>query len=320
MFGVPKTASGERVVELDSRTLQTLIGHRVNQELEQAAWGPAYQDFDLIFTQENGRPLDPSRVTSLFTKLAAEAGLRRIRLHDLRHGSASLMLAAGIPVEVVSKRLGHSRVGVTIDVYSHMLEGTGRQAAERAMGLVPRAHSTTPEPSRDHLVTTCPRNNDVGTDSEESNADATRGNTGAPGGIRTPNLLIRRRARSVLQRALVGLRARRNSPVVRARPCASGGPVSSVLARTAVSPSDTGACAGASPSQRSCSTPPSTRIAIRSPAFRIPTADSWASWSRTRSTSRSSWGFEVYGRAGAEPKSSGAGTCRSRGGPMRSGT
>ena len=72
-----------------------------------------------------------------------------MRLHDLRHGSASLMLAAGIPVEVVSKRLGHSSISVTTDIYSHLLEGVGRRAAEAAMGLVPRSPKATTETSSD---------------------------------------------------------------------------------------------------------------------------------------------------------------------------
>jgi integrase len=154
VFGEPKTATGRRVVELDSRTLGTLIAHRLSQDTERASWGEGYEDHDLVFAQENGRPLDPSHVTKLFGRLTAEAGLRRVRLHDLRHGSASLMLAAGIPVEVVSKRLGHSSISVTTDIYSHLLEGVGRRAAEAAMGLVPRTPRATTQTSSDHMVTT----------------------------------------------------------------------------------------------------------------------------------------------------------------------
>ena len=64
------------------------------------------------------------------------------------------MLAAGIPVEVVSKRLGHSSISVTTDIYSHLLEGVGRRAAEAAMGLVPRTPRATTQTSSDHMVTT----------------------------------------------------------------------------------------------------------------------------------------------------------------------
>ena len=147
VFGEPKTANGRRIVELDSNTLGTLLAHRLQQDAERAVWDTAYEDHNLLFCQENGRALDPSRVTKIFGRLAASAGLRHIRLHDLRHGSASLMLAAGIPVEVVSKRLGHSSINLTMDTYSHLLEGVGRRAAEAAMGLVPRNPKAPSEPA-----------------------------------------------------------------------------------------------------------------------------------------------------------------------------
>ena len=72
-------------------------------------------------------------------ELARAAGLPPNRVHGLRHGQASLMLAAGVPMAVVSKRLGHSTVAVTSDTYSHLLAGVGRDAAERAAALVPGA-------------------------------------------------------------------------------------------------------------------------------------------------------------------------------------
>ena len=82
--------------------------------------------------------------------LAAKAGLRRIRLHDLRHGAASLRLAAGVPIEVISKILGHSSIALTADTYSHLLKGVARQAAEAASALVPRGDVH----ARDHHVPT----------------------------------------------------------------------------------------------------------------------------------------------------------------------
>ncbi len=139
-FGRPKTSSGEdRVVDLDANTLGTLLGHRLAQDTERAAWGSGYSDHGLIFARENGEPIPPQRVTERFRQLVAETDLPRIRLHDLRHGQASLMLAAGVPIAVVSKRLGHSSISITSDTYSHLLEGVGRDAADRAMALVPRA-------------------------------------------------------------------------------------------------------------------------------------------------------------------------------------
>jgi integrase len=142
-FGRPKTASGEdRVVDLDSGVIGVLMAHRLHQDAQRAEWGPAYSDHGLVFPREDGTPWPPERLTKVFGKLVADSGLRRIRLHDLRHGQASLMLAAGVPMAVVSKRLGHSTIGITADTYSHLLEGVGRDAAERAAALIPRQPKT----------------------------------------------------------------------------------------------------------------------------------------------------------------------------------
>lgn len=148
VYGPVKTPAGDRrIIEVDAQTKGSLLGHRLTQDAEKAMWRSGYEDAGLVFSQENGRAYDPAKVTKTFSALVAEAGLRHIRLHDLRHGQASLMLAAGIPVEVVSKRLGHSSITVTMDTYSHLLEGVGRRAAEAAMGLVPRTNSPARTPA-----------------------------------------------------------------------------------------------------------------------------------------------------------------------------
>ncbi|MFC1468826.1 tyrosine-type recombinase/integrase [Rhodococcus qingshengii] len=68
------------------------------------------------------------------------SGVHSIRLHDLRHGQASLLLAAGIDLTIVSKRLGHSSIAITADTYCHLLAGVDSKAAEAAAGLVPRSN------------------------------------------------------------------------------------------------------------------------------------------------------------------------------------
>jgi hypothetical protein len=105
-----------------------------------------------VFAREDGNPLPLDHVTKRFRELAVAAGLRPVRLHDLRHGSASLMLAAVVPMALVSKRLGHSSINITSDTYTHLLEGVGRDAAERAAALVPwnrGDHSVTISPGID---------------------------------------------------------------------------------------------------------------------------------------------------------------------------
>jgi integrase len=93
-FGEPKTASGARVIELDAGTVGVSFEQRLRQDADRHLWGSAYSEHGLVFARPNGEPLAPDRVTKRFSALCAEAGVRKIRLHDLRHGAASLQLAA----------------------------------------------------------------------------------------------------------------------------------------------------------------------------------------------------------------------------------
>jgi integrase len=152
--GPPKTDSGERLVDLDDGTAGVLLAHQIQQSIERAAMGVAWHEATtlphqetgqpvtltgLVFTYEDGRALRPEFVTRRMQRIARDAALGERRLHDLRHGSASLQLAAGVPLAIVSKRLGHSSITITSDLYSHLLRGVGKQAAEAAAALVPRA-------------------------------------------------------------------------------------------------------------------------------------------------------------------------------------
>jgi integrase len=136
-FEPPKTASGARRVELDAHTTGVLLDQRLRQDADRERWRDAYADHGLVFAREDGQPLPPNLVTKRFGELCEQAGVRRVRLHDLRHGAASLRLAAGVDIGLVSKILGHSTIGITADTYSHLLDGVGRDAAERAAALVP---------------------------------------------------------------------------------------------------------------------------------------------------------------------------------------
>lgn len=141
--GKPKTRSGERRIEIGRGTVAVLKAHRKRQAEERLKWGPGYTDNGRVFAREDGSDLLPSAVTHLFLRLARQAGLRQVRLHDLRHGAASLMLSRGVNVAVVSKVLGHSSVSITADIYSHLLPGVGRTAAEAMEAAVrPRATTT----------------------------------------------------------------------------------------------------------------------------------------------------------------------------------
>jgi integrase len=187
MEGKPKTRSGEdRRVDIGARTIGALMAHRFAQDAERLQWGSGYTDSDRVFAREDGTDLSPGQVTKTFTRLSAAAGLRQVRLHDLRHGAASLMLAGGADIAVVSKRMGHSSVRLTVDTYSHLLEGVGRSAADAAEGMVrPRGTTTAPD-----APTLRPQGseNDAAAPSRRTKPLVNRG---APSGTRTPNPLIK---------------------------------------------------------------------------------------------------------------------------------
>jgi integrase len=139
--GKPKSESGERTIALDAATVEVLRLYRARQQAEQQAWGEAWIDNGMVFTAEDGSPLVPDQVSRLFARLIKEADLPPIRLHDLRHGAATLALAGGVNLKVVSEMLGHSTIAITADTYTSVLPEVAREAAEAAARIVPR---TTP--------------------------------------------------------------------------------------------------------------------------------------------------------------------------------
>lgn len=132
----PKTASGRRNVALDPQTVVALRTHRGRQAAEQIALGPAYEDSELVFCHEDGSPIWPRSFSRWFDLHVEKAKLPKIRLHDLRHTHATLALAAGIHPKVVSERLGHSTVGITLDTYSHAIPAMQEDAAVRVAALI----------------------------------------------------------------------------------------------------------------------------------------------------------------------------------------
>jgi len=115
--------------------------HRSEQERYREELGISLTDDDFVFSYPDGTPFDPSTITHAFKKIVHKAGLPEVRLHDLRHTHASLMLKAGVHPKIVSERLGHSNISITLDTYSHVLPGLQAAAAKRfddVMELVPR--------------------------------------------------------------------------------------------------------------------------------------------------------------------------------------
>ncbi len=126
----PKTAKGRRQVELDEETRAALHAWQDRQKAEREEWPGEWPAHHLVFTLQDGSALHPDFLSRAFRAHVKRAELPTVRLHDLRHTHATLMLAAGVPVKVVSERLGHSTVAFTMEVYQHVLPGMQRAAVQ----------------------------------------------------------------------------------------------------------------------------------------------------------------------------------------------
>ena len=132
----PKTRRSRRVVALDSGTVQAVTLHRQRQDDESDYAGEVWTETGYVFVREDGEPLDPDRISHLFRLTADAAGVPRIRLHDLRHTAAALALATGMHPKVMSDRLGHSSIAITLDVYGHLVPGLQEDAAAAVGALL----------------------------------------------------------------------------------------------------------------------------------------------------------------------------------------
>jgi integrase len=125
-----------RVIDLDEQTVEQLRGHRCRQQDERDEWGADYADRNLVVCKENGEPIHPHTFSQSFERLVRDAGIRAIRLHDLRHTHATLALKAGVPVKVISERLGHESPAFTLKQYAHVLPGMQAEAARAVAAMV----------------------------------------------------------------------------------------------------------------------------------------------------------------------------------------
>ncbi len=137
-----KTANARRRIELDPMTIDVLTAWRLWQVVERIAVGNAEPDW--VFTDCGGGPVHPDKLSQTFDRLVRRADLPVIRLHDLRHTQATLLIDAGVPVKVVSERLGHATAAFTIETYQHVLPSM----QTRAVDAVAQLMETPVEPSR----------------------------------------------------------------------------------------------------------------------------------------------------------------------------
>ena len=146
--GAPKSDAGERTVALDADTITDMTRWRQEQDKEKDAAGNAWAGSGFEFTDERGSPLHPAVVTEQFQLIAYLAGLPPIRLHDLRHGAATLLLAAGHDMKVVQETLGLSSITIAADTYTSVLPQLARKSAEDVAALIRPAPQAPATPDR----------------------------------------------------------------------------------------------------------------------------------------------------------------------------
>jgi len=132
----PKSPHSRRMVALSPSVAELLRRHYTEQETQRILLGKTLGRDDLVFAHPDGSPLDPSTVTHAFGDLIKRTGLPHVRFHDLRHTHATLMLKGGVHPKIVSERLGHANIGITLDTYSHVVPGLQEAAALRFDALI----------------------------------------------------------------------------------------------------------------------------------------------------------------------------------------
>jgi integrase len=129
-FVGPKSGSSRRTITLPAVAMSAFRTQRSRQLERRLLAGDHWQDWDLVFSSSVGTLLDGPNVNKRLQKLLEQAGLPRQRFHDLRHGCASLLLAAGLPPRTIMGVLGHSQISLTLNTYSHLSPALERDAAD----------------------------------------------------------------------------------------------------------------------------------------------------------------------------------------------
>lgn len=131
-----KTESGRRTISLDPLTVAYLRRHLAMLDDEREAFGESYRRSGLLVCHPDGRPMHPDTITDRFNKLVDRAGVKRIRLHDVRHTYATTSLGAGIDPKIVADQIGHANMAYTLAIYTNKSTGRDRAAAETVAGVL----------------------------------------------------------------------------------------------------------------------------------------------------------------------------------------
>jgi len=136
LFHDPKTEGSKRIIVAPETILNELKEVKELQEKNQALLEEAYNELGLVTCYDDGSPINPAAFSHSFARHLERKGLQHIRFHDLRHTNATLMLKQNVPAKVASERLGHSTIGITLDLYSHVLKEMQEEAAKKIEELV----------------------------------------------------------------------------------------------------------------------------------------------------------------------------------------
>ena len=131
IFRQPKTKLGQCQIALSPSLAITLWEHQLKQEHTRKLLGKPLTADSLVFCHPGGSPFRPNSITRALQVIAKSVGLKGVRLHDLRHAHATVLLQQGVHPKIVQERLGHSTISITLDTYSHVAPGLQEAAANR---------------------------------------------------------------------------------------------------------------------------------------------------------------------------------------------
>lgn len=135
-IGPPKSKAAYRTVELPHEAVAALCSHRAKQHQRRLKLGTDWQDLGLVFSGTHGQALRPNNIREGFSRLIKLAEVPQVRIHDLRHTFVTQALAAGAPVQAVSKHVGHSNTSMTMNTYAHVLQEQHRDVARKIGGVL----------------------------------------------------------------------------------------------------------------------------------------------------------------------------------------
>jgi integrase len=150
----PKTTRSARTIALPRFALDALRNQRAESDKRRTFFGLPHSEDDWVFTRADESPWTPHVFSLTFARMVKRAGLKPVRLHDLRHTFGTLALASGVDLKTVSTALGHSTIAMTANTYMHAVESLQQDAADRIDtllgGIVGKARSSVPRDPRPH--------------------------------------------------------------------------------------------------------------------------------------------------------------------------